>query len=284
MIWIGSVVAMALLVLWWRRRSAGRNRRRQRLLSTPLASGISEQIARTVPVYVRLSPELRARVDAKVGVFLAEKVFTGCKEVVVSDTLRWTVAGHACLLLAGRDDGWVYDELDEILIHPLSWRREQSVSLGDGLEIREPWSVFDGESWMRGPVVLSRGAIRRSLRVADGFNVVFHEFAHQLDAENGAMEGCPVLPKGLEGEWSRILDAGFRQLVSDDEAGRETFLDPYGAEHPSEYYAVAVESFLERPDELRAAHPDLFGVLCRAFGFDPATGAPESPRIAFDKE
>lgn len=278
MIWIGAIVAALLAIAWWNRRSAGADRRRRQILSSPLDPGISAQIARTVPVYARLAPELRARVDAKVAVFLAEKIFTGCKDVVVSDTLRWTVAGHACLLLAGRDDDWVYEELDEILIHPLSWRREQSVSLGDGLEIREPWSVFDGESWVRGPVILSRGAIRRSLRAADGFNVVFHEFAHQLDAENGAMEGCPVLPKGLEAEWSKVMDAAFRGLVADDEAGRETFLDPYGAEHPSEFFAVAVESFLERPDELRTAHPALHAVLVRAFGFDPSTGAPGPAR------
>lgn len=274
MTWIAAIVAMVLSIVWWRRRSVKRDRRRRRLLSTPLDPGISQQIARTVPVYARLSPELRARVDAKVGVFLAEKVFTGCKDVVVSDSLRWTIAGHACLLLAGRGDDWVFEELDEILVHPLSWRREQSVSLGDGLEIREPWSVFDGESWMRGPVVLSRGAVRRSLRTADGFNVVFHEFAHQLDAENGAMEGCPVLPEGLEAEWARILDDEFRRLVADDEAGRETFLDPYAAEHPSEFFAVAVESFLERPDEMRAVHPALYAVLGKSFGFDPSTGAP----------
>jgi hypothetical protein len=282
MIWVGTIVAMVLSIVWWTRRSAKRNQRRHRLMSSPLASEISQQISRTVPVYARLSPALRARVDAKVGVFLAEKVFTGCKDVVVSDTLRWTVAGHACLLLAGRDDEWVYDELDEILIHPMSWRREQSVSLGDGLEIREPWSVFDGESWMRGPVILSRGAIRRSLRAADGFNVVFHEFAHQLDAENGSMEGCPVLPKGLEGEWARVLDAGFRQLASEYEAGLETFLDPYGAEHPSEFFAVAVESFLERPDELHVAHPKLYVVMVESFGFDPSSGA-ASARQGFAK-
>jgi MtfA peptidase len=274
MIWIAVVVAAGLSIAWWATRSAKTGQRRRRILSTPLAPGISEQMARTVPVYAKLAPELRARVDAKVGVFLAEKVFTGCKDVVVSDTLRWTIAGHACLLLAGRRDDWVYEELDEILVHPLSWRREQSVSLGDGIEIRAPWAAFDGESWVRGPVVLSRGAIRRSLRAADGFNVVFHEFAHQLDAENGAMEGCPVLPKGLQARWAEVLDAEFRRLVADDEAGRESFLDPYGAEHPSEFFAVAVESFLERPDDLRAHHPALYAVLVSAFGFDPSTGLP----------
>lgn len=271
MIWSVAVLALALFLWWWVRRDALAARRRDLLVrSLPLA--ISQQVARTVPVYARLSKELRSRVDAKIGVFLAEKTFTGCKGVVVSDSLRWTIAGHACLLLAGRSDDWVYNDLAEILIHPLSWRRERSVPLGDGLEIHEPWGVFDGESWMQGPVVLSRGAIRRDLRQADGFNVVFHEFVHQLDAENGEMDGCPVLAKELALDWSKVMDAQFRRLQADEQAGITSFLDPYGAQHPSEFYAVAVESFLELPDESKANLPELYAILVRHFGFDPSSG------------
>lgn len=238
-----------------------------------MPENVIEHLCTTVPVYARLAPRLRERVDGKFNVFLAEKSFVGCKDVVVSDQLRWTIAGHACLLLAGRDDDWVYADLSEILIHPLSWRREESISLGDGLEIREPWAAFDGESWADGPVVLSRGAVRRSLRDLDGCNVVFHEFAHQLDAENGAMEGCPVLPNGLKKDWAKVMGFEYDRLVREDRDGIETFLDPYGAEHPSEFYAVVVESFLEIPDEFRVAHPEMYGVLVRAFGFDPSSGA-----------
>lgn len=248
--------------------------RRSRLLDTPLPENVVETLRRTVPVYERLAPELRRRVDGKFNVFLAEKAFVGCKDVVVSDALKWTIAGHACLMLAGRDDDWVYDDLSEVLVHPLTWRREESVSLGDGLEIREPWAAFDGESWTRGPVILSRGAIRRSVRDLDGYNVIFHEFAHQIDAENGAMEGCPVLPAALKPRWAKVMGAEYDRLVKDDENGVDTFLDPYGAEHPSEFYAVAVESFLEIPDKFRLEHPELFQVLAESFGFDPATGSP----------
>lgn len=273
MIWYALAAAILFAAWWWNSRREKAHRRR-RLLETPLPENVQETLRRTVPVYARLSPALRRRVDGKFNVFLAEKSFVGCKDVVVLDTLKWTIAGHACLLLAGRADDWVYDDLSEVLVHPLTWRREDSVSLGDGLEIREPWAAFDGESWTRGPVILSRGAIRRSLREPDGYNVVFHEFAHQLDAENGAMEGCPVLPAALKPRWARAMGSEYDRLVKDDERGIETFLDPYGAEHPSEFYAVAVESFLEIPDRFREAHPELYQVLAESFGFDPATGSP----------
>lgn len=192
------------------------------------------------------------------------------------------MAGHACLLLAGRSDDWVYDELSEILIHPRTWGREDSVSLGDGLEIREPWAGFDGESWERGPVVLSRGAIRRSLLRLDGYNVLFHEFAHQLDARDGAMTGCPVLPGGLGERWTREMADGFRRLGEADRAGVATFLDPYGAEHPSEFFAVAVEAFLELPVAFREAEPGLHAVFVEAFGFDPVAIVGRDPSGQFD--
>lgn len=273
MIWYAIAAAILFAGWWWRERRETRLRR-SRLLDTPLPENVVEVLRRTVPVYARLEPLLQKRVDGKFNVFLAEKTFVGCKDVVVSDALKWTVAGHACLMLAGRDDDWVYDDLSEVLVHPLTWRREDSVSLGDGLEIREPWAAFDGESWTHGPVILSRGAIRRSVRDLDGYNVIFHEFAHQIDAENGAMEGCPVLPAALKPRWAKVMGAEYDRLVKDDENGVDTFLDPYGAEHPSEFYAVAVESFLEIPDKFRLEHPELFQVLAESFGFDPATGSP----------
>ena len=271
MIWYALAAAILLAGWWWRARREKALRRR-RLLESPLPENVVEILCRTVPVYARLAPELRRRVDGKFNLFLAEKSFVGCKDVVVSDSLKWTIAGHACLMLAGRQDDWVYSDLSEVLVHPLTWRREDSIPLGDGLEIREPWAAFDGESWTRGPVILSRGAIRRSIRELDGYNVLFHEFAHQLDAENGAMEGCPVLPPALRAQWAKVLGFEYDRLVKEDEKGIETFLDPYGAEHPSEFYAVAVESFLELPEQLRAEHPEIYTLFTKAFGFDPSTG------------
>jgi len=271
MTWI-LLAVFCLAALWWIHSRRVRAARWARLRETPLPENVVEVLRRTVPVYARLDPILRERVDGKFNVFLATKNMVGCKDVVVGDELRWTIAGHACLMLAGREDHWVYDDLSEVLVHPLTWRREESISLGDGLEIREPWAAFDGESWTNGPVILSRGAIRRSLRELDGYNVVFHEFAHQLDAENGAMEGCPALPNTLKAEWARVMGFEYQRLVKDDEKGIETFLDPYGAEHESEFFAVVTESFLEIPQELRAEHPEIYAVMVRVFGFDPATG------------
>jgi Mlc titration factor MtfA (ptsG expression regulator) len=95
-----------------------------------------------------------------------------------------------------------------------------------------------------------------------GRNVVFHEFAHQLDEEDGSANGAPLLPRrSMYGAWARILGEDYAELVRDAEAGRSSCLDQYGATNPAEFFAVATESFFENPVMLRDRHPRLYAEL-----------------------
>jgi Mlc titration factor MtfA (ptsG expression regulator) len=47
-------------------------------------------------------------------------------------------------------------------------------------------------------------------------------------------------------------------------------LDPYGAEDPSEFFAVAVEAFFEDAPTLKHRHDDVYGMLASYFRQDPA--------------
>lgn len=52
--------------------------------------------------------------------------------------------------------------------------------------------------------------------------------------------------------------------------GGTSLLDAYAATNAVEFFAVAVETFFERPVELRARHPELYGALAAYFRQDPA--------------
>ena len=53
-----------------------------------------------------------------------------------------------------------------------------------------------GDPWASGSVVLSWNAAKHGAAVPnDGSNVVFHEFAHQLDQEDRVGDGAPILGK-----------------------------------------------------------------------------------------
>jgi Mlc titration factor MtfA (ptsG expression regulator) len=51
--------------------------------------------------------------------------------------------------------------------------------------------------------------------------------------------------------------------------GEETDIDPYAAEHPSEFFAVASEVFFEAPDLLRAEYPAVYAQLRLFYRQDP---------------
>lgn len=75
-------------------------------------------------------------------------------------------------------------------------------------------SALAGESWDFGKVVLSWQDTLDGAQIPDdGRNVVIHEFAHQLDQENGKANGAPILAKGQSYQcWSEAFSAQFEHL------------------------------------------------------------------------
>jgi Mlc titration factor MtfA (ptsG expression regulator) len=116
---------------------------------------------------------------------------------------------------------------------------------------------------------------------SDGQNVVLHEFAHQLDFEDYSTDGAPALATRAEyREWARVMSREFKALQAAEEAGTPTVLDTYGATNPAEFFAVATETFFERPAALRARHPELYAELEKFFRQDPASHFAEPATVA----
>jgi Mlc titration factor MtfA (ptsG expression regulator) len=130
-----------------------------------------------------------------------------------------------------------------------------------------------GQSSARGVVVLSWDDVRAGAAdAADGRNVVLHEFAHQLDQEDGISDGAPLLERRSQYvAWARILGAEFEKLQKMAESGQLTDIDHYGATSPAEFFAVVTEAFFERPRSLHAKHPELYEELKTFYKQDPLT-------------
>ena len=263
------VALVAAVAAWLVLRARSRRSARRALLDQKLSESELRTLFSAAPLCRRIPPALRPRWEGAVRLFLSEKTFVGCKGLAVTDELRLSVAGQACLLLVGRPDLDVYPDLSTIYLHPTTYVRRDEWSLEGGASVAEEDVEFDGESWDRGAVVLSAKAVRQSSRKPDGFNVVVHEFAHQFDALDGASDGCPPIPAPLRAEWKAVMSTEYDVLCKADRRGAWTFLDPYGAESPAEFFAVLVESFFELPGDLQVEHPDLHSLLARAFGTDP---------------
>jgi Mlc titration factor MtfA (ptsG expression regulator) len=204
-------------------------------------------------------------------VFLDEKSFEGCGGLAITDEIRVTIAGQACILLLGRQTDY-YPQLRTILVYPHRYLADHREHLPDG-SVREGVHARLGESWCRGPVVLAwDDVLRGAADIHDGHNVVFHEFAHQLDGESGANEGAPVLPRrSMYIAWARVLGHEYEHLIDELKHHRRTFIDAYGATSPAEFFAVVTEAFFEQSIQLKRRHPELYDQLVAFYQQDPAS-------------
>ena len=260
---LATVGAAVVGFYLWRRRQ-----RRVRLLHSPLGDAQRAIIAREVPLTRKLPPELRKKLEGKINLFLEQVEFLGCNGLEVTEHMRLSIAAQACLLVVNTDT-W-YQNLRTILIYPGAFKSRRAERHGYVVTERE--TVRIGESWPRGPVILSWAAAEEGARDAtDGHNVVFHEFAHQIDDLSGEADGLPPLARAqsLAG-WRDAFVGAFRRHVAAVEEGRTTLFDPYGAEGPEEFFAVSVELFFERPQTFLAHEPALYGQLSTLFHLDPA--------------
>jgi Mlc titration factor MtfA (ptsG expression regulator) len=247
-----------------------RRRRRGELRSQPFPPAWERVLRERFPLYTRLPADDREELKGHIHVFLDEKQFQGCDGFVVTDEVRVTIAAYACLLLLHRDTDY-FPAMQSILVYPTTF-------LVDVAEAQDDWVISEytddraGESWDLGPVVLSWDDVLDSTSEdAVGYNVVLHEFTHQLDVENGEVDGVPKLAtKDDYASWVDAFNTAYDSFIADIDAGRRTVLDEYGAEGPSEFFAVAVEAFFEMPRELRRGFPRVYEALERYFAQDPA--------------
>ena len=243
-----------------------RKRRRRRAFEASLPLPLRAAIEHWVPVVAALPPVERRRLEGLVVAFLEEKQFVGCNGLEVTDEMRAAIAAQACLLLLGRRPGRVYDELQSILVYPGAFRVEDEVHDEYGLVTRRRRDLA-GEAWDSHRIILSWEDIAEAAgRPAEGYNVVLHEFAHHLEAEGLGLADTTRDPAA----WHAGLVEEFEALREDVELGKDTWLDPYGAEDESEFFAVVTEEFVECPVDLREAHPRLYGLMRDFYGIDPA--------------
>lgn len=251
-----------------------RNRRRAHEREKPFPPAWLAVLERNVPYYQLLDESEQAELRGDIQVFLAEKEFEGCGGLEITDEIRVTIAAQACVLLLHRetDD---YPMLGSILVYPHAYRAGGHQLEADGT-VSEGSQGRLGESWMRGPIVLSwDDVLAGAADASDGRNVVFHEFAHQLDNESGAAEGAPALPRRSRYiAWARVLGSAYEQLQKDLEHHRRTLIDGYGATNPAEFFAVVTECFFEQGAAMRRRYPELYEQLREFYRQDPASREP----------
>jgi hypothetical protein len=246
-----------------------REYQRNKIRSQPFIKQWRKIIQQRMPYFRQMPADLQLQLKQHIQVFLAEKEFIGCNGVEITDEIRITIAAQACLLLLNRKTNF-YPKLQSIVVYPRAFIKEHKSVQANGV-LHTQKTVLAGESWDYGKVVLSwQDTIEGAQIPDDGHNVVIHEFAHQLDQENGKANGAPILEKGQSYKcWSDVFSAQFKQLQMQAKTGTPSLFDYYGATNPAEFFAVASEVFFEKAKQFHYEHPKLYRQLTQYYQVDP---------------
>ncbi len=248
----------------WRRRRRLRCGRRP----APEAWALAE---RALPGLRRLDPAPRQRLADTAVLLRAEKAFQGLAGAAPTAAERDAIALQAAvpILELGLDG---YAAWTTVLVYPADFVATHEYEDEAGVVHTEQGALI-GEAWEDGPLVLS---LESALAPEPGSNVVIHECAHKLDMRQGAVNGLPPLPRGMPvAEWAAAFEAAYATLrahLAAEEGGAppqrgEPPLDPYAAEDPGEFFAVASEAYFADPDRLRRAFPAVYQQLARFYGW-----------------
>lgn len=217
------------------------------------------------PFLDRLTDDERQRLRQLAAAFIASKEWSGAQGLVLTAGIQLAIALQACLpiLNLGLDwyRGWV-----GIVVYPGDFVIPRRVVDADGV-VHEYDDPVLGEAWEGGPVLLSW--FENPASVGD-VNIVIHEFAHKLDMSNGESDGMPALHDDMSAQaWHAAFAPAYEDFCRRVDAGEETAIDPYAAEHPAEFFAVASEVFFEAPDILLECYPAVYEQLCRFYRQHP---------------
>ncbi len=242
--------------------------RTRRLFATGFSADWQTILAERLPIYTALQDAERRKLEQMILLFLDQKEFYGCAGLVITDVMKLCIAAEACLLLLGRS-GPIYPKLQSVLVYPSGFIAKRDLHQDDGTVAAGEHHLL-GESWDNGRVILSWDDVEEGARdFTDGHNVVLHEFAHQLDSASGSSNGAPPLRSNSYQTWATVLSDNFKDLQARVLKGKPTVMDRYGATNPAEFFAVATETFFEKPAELLKKRPELFHELQQYYQLDP---------------
>jgi len=241
-------------------------RRKRTLKSTRLDEELWSRVAAKLSFLRGLSDEDTARLKQLVVLFLAEKEMHGAHGLQLTDEVRLSIAAQACLpiLNLGLDvyAGWV-----GVIVYPGEFRVHKEEVDEDGV-VHSFADELAGEAWPGGPVILSWEDVGMAER---GYNVVIHEFAHKLHMDGGGDEDYPAARGGMDAaKWRKTLEQAYERFCAEVDSGEPTFIDPYAAEHPAEFFAVMSEAFFTESAVLARDWPELYAQLALFYKQDPA--------------
>lgn len=210
--------------------------------------------------YTALSSAYKEKLHLLILLFIDQKEFVGVK-ISISDEIKVIIAFYACLMRLGFELG-EKDHVKTIIVYPQHFIVNDSHTSG-GI-YHEGTSVLEGQS-ANGTVVISWQEIKHDITQQEKDNVIIHEFAHELDFEDGFANGTPVLENSNYKTWSIVFSKAFdslnEQFNNGEASQRGELLGTYALTDEAEFFAVCSERFFETPHAFKTYFPNIYQEL-----------------------
>lgn len=256
-------------------------RRERALRNHTISDPLWQATLEALPFFGHLNDADLGRLREMTSLFIAYKEFSTAHDLPLTDEMIVAIAVQACLpvLNLGLElyRGWV-----GVIVYPGEFVIRKTVEDDSGV-VHEIEQDASGEAWDGGPVVLSWEDAQQD-GGADAYNVVIHEFAHKIDMLNGEADGHPPLFRKWHAPmdsdaWNDVFDTAYDRFCAQIDAvparrwtrfERDSLIDPYAADHPSEFFAVCTEALFVRPQAFEREFPELYKILSKYYRQDPA--------------
>lgn len=210
-----------------------------------------------VKFYQTLDEGGKKRFEEKLQHFLSGIRVTGVRTEV--EDIDRVLLGASAIIPIYAFDEWEYHNLNEVLLYPEAFSHEFEQE-GGGRSV----AGMVGEGPLQHVMIISQQALRQGfLNKTDKNNTAIHEFVHLVDKTDGYADGIPeiLLQHQYTLPWLEMIHQHIKAIRKN-----KSDIDPYGATNQAEFLAVVSEYFFERPDLLRAKHPELYAMLTQLFG------------------
>ncbi len=222
----------------------------------PLPENYRQLLKDHVQFYKKLDDAGKKQFEERVQHFLSGIRITGV-DAAVEDIDR-VLIGASAIIPIYAFPSWEYPNLNEVLLYPETFNEEFQQEGRD----RSVLGMV-GSGPMQHVMILSQHALRQGFsNMTDKNNTAIHEFVHLVDKTDGDTDGVPeiLLQHQYTLPWLDMMHKNIAAIMKN-----RSDINPYGATSQAEFFAVVSEYFFERPDLLRAKHPELYDMLGRIF-------------------
>jgi len=204
----------------------------------------------------KIPNELKEILEFKIKRFLNEKKFIP-KYMEINEEIKCLTAFYACIPTIAYKN-FCYPSLKYIYIYPHTIIKKHINQNG----IIKKEMLISGES-IGESVIIAWDEAKRDIFHYQKRNVIIHEFAHELDFEEGIIDGIPVFALNDYEHFKKIFNVAFEKAIKD------RIIDDYAYTNKAEFFAVTTEYFFLKPKTLKIHYPELYKEYVKIFKFDP---------------